>query len=223
MQRKLVSLLVLMIFIVISVSGILAFFLPFSITIIGLHSLLGFLFLLIIGAHLYNNWRSLKTYLKSKSALACLIFISILSYTIILQPTPVKAMLRLSKNTGAALDKFSFSKSGISYSYSPDDSYKMKLSIQPTKTFQENLNLAIWIENQSSFHIETLYSSQSNESSALPYWSWKRSEFLRAKEEAETNKEDIDAISGATPNESFLAKDYILPNDQQYTILIEVN
>ncbi|MFT7515918.1 MAG: hypothetical protein ACI9QL_005153, partial [Candidatus Omnitrophota bacterium] len=66
MKRTIISLLTASSFIVLAVSGILAFVRPFSIQIVGLHALMGFAFVALIVLHVANNFRNLKGYAQSK-------------------------------------------------------------------------------------------------------------------------------------------------------------
>ena len=66
MKRPVVTLLTLSVFLVISVTGVLAFIRPFSLQIVGLHALMGFLFVGVIGFHIVNNIKPLKGHLRRK-------------------------------------------------------------------------------------------------------------------------------------------------------------
>jgi hypothetical protein len=129
----------------------------------------------------------------------------------------------MSSNTGAALERFEIIDGNAEYSYSPSEDYKLLLKIKQGLEFTENSHIAIWLENQSSYHIRTLYFTDSASAESLPFWSWKRSEYVKAKEEAEQVKKSVDAVTEATPNSSFKAEDYILSEDESYTVLIEIN
>ena len=54
-NRSFVSLLIALSFVVLAVTGVLAFALPFSLQIVGLHALMGFVFIGIIALHVVNN------------------------------------------------------------------------------------------------------------------------------------------------------------------------
>ena len=84
--------------------------------------------------------------------------------------------------------------------------------------------MAIWLENQSAFHIDTLYETDgAAETQALSYWSYKRRRWQRAKDEfAAKSSDEIDALSGATQNNSFDPAAYMLPSDQRYSLLLEI-
>ena len=68
LRRRFTSLLTALTFLVLAVSGILAFILPFSIGIVGLHALMGFVFVVLVTLHIVNNSRPLKGYLHSRAA-----------------------------------------------------------------------------------------------------------------------------------------------------------
>lgn len=235
MKRNTVSLLVAMLFISLAVTGVLGFFLPFNLLTVSVHSLLGFVFIVAIGFHLKNNFRQLKKYFSSWTALVILLSIASLIAVILCQPKPVVAILGLSKNLGPAVDQFELRDTKIIYSYTPAAHYKMQLDFKGGSAFDADNppHMAIWLENTSSFHLKTLYHSEAAESQTLlPYWHYKMSEYEKYKAEAfdlsgEEKPADADALSSATPNESFDPADYIVPKDPAketpYRLLIEIN
>lgn len=168
----------------------------------------------------------MKRSFNSKLILYCFLTTALLTALFSWQPKPIKAILSLSHNVGAALDRFEMKNDGMAYNYTPASNYKLRLDIKAGKEYKTEAppEIAIWLENQSSYHIKTLYTSQSKKE--LPYWAWKVEEYEKAKAaDEEGNTEEIDAISGATPNSSFDPKDYILPerNTEPFYLLIEVN
>jgi hypothetical protein len=54
-------------FCVLSVSGLLSFFLPYNRTMASVHTVFGFLFFLTVMPHLWNNFKSLVSYVMKKS------------------------------------------------------------------------------------------------------------------------------------------------------------
>jgi hypothetical protein len=109
--------------------------------------------------------------------------------------------------------------------------------VRPELSTEQNAPLmALWIENADGYLIHVLYVSEgaAGESwtdadgrdhtprSMLPYWGLKRDNHIKAKREA-TERGDVDGVTTATPNSSFRAADYILPDDQEYALLLEVN
>ena len=63
--RVWVSLAVAVSFIVLAISGILSFFLPYSRATAAVHTVFGFMFFLAALPHVWNNFRNLRSYLKS--------------------------------------------------------------------------------------------------------------------------------------------------------------
>ena len=232
-KRSTVSLLTAFSFIVLAVTGVLAFALPFSIRIVGLHSLIGFVFIGLIALHIVNNSGHLNRYLRSPRALATLGITLLLAALFFWQPTPVKTLLGLSGNLGPAIDRFEVTDKGMDYQYTPDPGYKIALNVRTGGSFDAASppHFAIWLENASQYHIKTLH--QPDTPAELPYWDFKRRGWEEAKRQSETSGKDIaeelgfDAISAPTQNSSFDPADYILPgnNDESlpYRLLIEIN
>lgn len=219
--------LIMLTFLVMSATGALAFFRPFSIKVVGLHALMGFVFMAFIMVHILNNSRQLRGYLKSPKIWLIIAVIVGLSALFFYQPAPVKAVLGLSQNLGPALDRFEVKEDGMVYQYAPSDDYRMELTVKNGSNFELEgpPKIAIWLENQGDYHIKTLLGPDEI-SDDLPYWSFKRKGWEKAKEEAQKD-DKIDAVSTPTPNGSFDPADYILPADPDtstpYKLLIEIN
>ena len=219
--------LIMLTFLVMSATGSLAFFRPFSIKVVGLHALMGFVFMAFIMVHILNNSRQLRGYLKSPKIWLIIAVIVGLSALFFYQPAPVKVVLGLSQNLGPALDRFEVKEDGMVYQYAPSDDYRMELTVKNGSNFdlEGPPKIAIWLENQGDYHIKTLLGPDEI-SDDLPYWSFKRKGWEKAKEEAQKD-DKIDAVSTPTPNGSFDPADYILPADPDtstpYKLLIEIN
>ena len=217
-----------------AVTGIIAFIQPFSIEIIGLHALTGFLFIGVVVGHIFNNSVALKKYIKSPVVIGVIgvtIFTTLLFYY---QPAPIKKILGLSGNLGLALDLFEMDEKGMTYKYTPDPGYKMLIDLRTGPAYDLNNppRLAVWLENQSFYHIKTLYVSDTPDNrEQLPYWAFKVKGWEKAQKEAEEKnlslEDSVDAVSEATANGSFDPADYILPTEQNasmpYRVMIEVN
>jgi hypothetical protein len=188
---------------------------------------MGFVFVAFIAVHVLNNSRQLKGYLRSRVVGLALAVTVGLGAVFFFQPAPVKVVLGLSQNLGPALDRFEVQEDGMVYHYAPSDDYLMELTVKTGPNFdpEDPPEIAIWLENQGDYHIQTLRGPDGI-SDDLPYWSFKRRGWKKAKEEA-GNEEEIDAISTPTPNGSFDPADYILPADPDtstpYKLLIEIN
>ncbi len=222
--RRAVSLLTALTFLVLTVTGILAFIQPFSIGIIGLHALMGFFFIALIALHILNNSRPLTSYLRSKTLWTSLLIVAALTALFWWQPKPVQAILSLSGNLGPAMDRFEMSEDEMVFDYTPSPDYKMRLNVKTGSSFntQPPPQVAIWLENQGAYHIKTLLIPK--DPRETPYWSFKHAGWEKAKREAE---QQIDAVASPTPNGSFDPADYILPGDDKestpYRLLLEIN
>ena len=223
-----------MLFGVMAVTGVIAFIQPFSIEIIGLHALTGFLFIGVVVGHIFNNSVALKKYIKSPVVLAVIGTTVATTALFYYQPTPIKKILGLSGNLGPALDLFEMDEKGMTYRYTPDPGYKMLVDLRtgPAFDLKNPPRLAVWLENQSLYHIKTLYVSDTPDNrEQLPYWAFKVKGWEKAQEEAKAKnlslEDSVDAVSEATANGSFDPADYILPTEQNasmpYRVLIEVN
>lgn len=226
LRRRAVSLLTALTFLVLGVSGVIAFIQPFSIGIIGLHSLMGFVFIVLIGLHVLNNGRPLISYLRSKALWVTLAVTVILTLIFWLQPGPVKTILGWSGNLGPAMERFEMSEDEMVFDYSPSPDYKMRLNVKtgPSYGTSPPPHVAIWLENQGGYHIKTLLSPDSIKETS--YWAFKRAGWEKAKRDAE-ELDETDAVSSPTPNGSFDPADYILPGDSKdstpYHLLLEIN
>jgi hypothetical protein len=226
LRRRSVSLLTALTFLVLGVTGVIAFIQPFSIGIIGLHSLMGFVFIALIGLHVFNNSRPLTSYLHSKALWVTLAITVILTLLFWLQPAPVKTVLGWSGNLGPAMERFEMGEDEMIFDYSPSPDYKMRLTVKTGPSYDTSPppQVAIWLENQGGYHIKTLLAPKS--ANEAPYWSFKHAGWEKAKRDAEELGE-IDAVSSPTPNGSFNPADYILPGDSKdstpYQLLLEIN
>ena len=226
LRRRSVSLLTALTFLVLAVTGVLAFIQPFSIGIIGLHSLMGFVFIALIGLHVFNNSRPLTSYLHSKALWATLAVTAALTLLFWWQPAPVRTVLGWSGNLGPAMERFEMRDDAMVFDYTPSPDYKMRLTVKTGPSYQTSPppHVAIWLENQGGYHIKTLLAPA--DAKELPYWSFKHAGWEKAKREADELGE-VDAVSSPTPNGSFDPADYILPGDSKdstpYSLLLEIN
>lgn len=236
-NRSFVSLLTAFSFVVLAVTGILAFARPFSIQVVGLHALMGFTFLGIIVLHVVNNRNHLSRYMRTKFVWVTLTITVGLTALFLWQPGPIRNILSLSQNLGPAIDRFEMKDDGLVYHYSPVPQYKMSLTIRAGKAFDSKAppHVAIWLENASFYHIKTLLQPDETTAgrAALPYWDFKVRGWEEAKRKAKKSGKDlnehleVDGVSGATQNSSFNPADYILPadpdNSMPYRLLIEID
>jgi len=226
LRRRAVSLLTALTFLVLAVTGVLAFIQPFSIGVIGLHSLMGFGFIILIGLHVFNNSRPLGSYLHSKALWVTLAITAALTLLFWWQPAPVQTVLGWSGNLGPAMERFEMSEDQMVFDYVPSPAYKLRLTVKtgPSYAAKPPPQVAIWLENKGGYHIKTLFAP--TDVAETPYWSFKHAGWEKAKREAEQLGE-VDAVSSPTPNGSFDPADYILPGEAKdstpYQLLLEIN
>jgi len=227
LRRRAISLLTALTFLVLAVTGIVAFVQPFSLGVIGLHALMGFVFVALIALHVLNNGRSLISYLSSSTFWMALAATAALTLLFWRQPAPVATVLRWSGNLGPALERFEMNEDGLTFHYSPSPQYRLQLTVKPGPAYLTSPppQVAIWLENQGGYHIKTLLAPDTGDQT--PYWSFKHAGWEAAKLEAETSDATIDAVSSPTPNGSFDPADYILPDHEAdatpYSLLLEIN
>ena len=210
---------------------------PFSIGVVGLHALMGFVFVGLIALHVTNNFTNLSRYVRSKVLWLTLAIMAALTGLFLWQPHPIRSVLALSQNLGPAIDQFEMKDDGLVYRYRPAADYRMALTIRAGKTFDANLppHVAIWLENASFYHIKTLHEPDNLKAgrAALPYWDFKVRGWEEARRKATKSarelkeQQDADGVSGATRNSSFDPADYILPadpdNPMPFRLVIEID
>ena len=235
MKRHWISTLIAMLFVTLAVTGVMGFFLPFSLLTVSVHALVGFVFIVAIAFHIRNHFNQLRRYFTKRSALLLSVFVVGLITVILWQPPAVKAILSLSDNLGPDPSRFEFDGQRMLYRYDPAPHYRMRLEVMGGSAYDatDPPFVAIWIENRSGYHIKSLYhSEQDGYEEQLPYWRHKRSEYLKYKAEHEAKSEaekqaEVDALSSATENDSFDPADYIVPRDADrdapYRVMIEIN
>ncbi len=225
LRRRIVTLLTAMTFLVLAVTGVLAFMVPFSIRIVGVHALTGFVFIALIGLHGFNNRRPLVRYLQSKMAWVTLAVTAAITLLFWQQPAAVRTVLGWSGNLGPATERFAIGEDSIVFDYAPSPGYTLQLTVKPGPSYQASAppHIAIWLENQGGYHIKTLVAPAAAE---LPYWAFKHAGWEQAKRKAE-ELSTVDAVTAPTPNGSFDPADYILPRGSKdftpYRLLVEIN
>ena len=225
-SRTIVSLTLLLAVGVVTVTGVIAFLRPFSLLIVSLHVVFGLAFALATLWHIKNNFPHLRRYAKSKAIVFCTAAAVGLAAVVVGQIPPVRALMRLSPNTGAAAIEVVDEAEQLRFDYAPADDYRLRLDIQKGSEFPPTSPcLAIWLENESAYHIHTLYTTDGdNLAEMLPYWSCKRREWFKAKEKFDSRRaEGLDGFSGATRNDSFDPRDYVLAENGRYSLMVEIN
>lgn len=226
LNRRTVTLLTALTYLVLAVTGVLAFIQPFSLSIIGLHALMGFVFIALIALHLANNFSPFISYLRGKALWMTIVITAALTVLFWWQPAPVKVMLGWSGNLGPAMERFDMNEDEMVFDYTPSLTYKMRLTVKTGPSYHTSPppQVAIWLENQGGYHIKTLLVPES--AKETPYWAFKHAGWEKAKRDAE-QLPAVDAVSSPTPNGSFDPADYILPKTSEgstpFSLILEIN
>ena len=133
MKQRWVTLLTTLSFLILSSTGVLAFVLPFSLKIIGVHSLMGFAFVALVFLHIANSFGPMKRHLQSPALWFSLIITAAVSLILWWQPSPIQKVLSLSGNLGPAQERFEMFEDEMVFQYSPAPFYKMKLAVRTVK------------------------------------------------------------------------------------------
>jgi hypothetical protein len=208
------------------VTGVLAFIQPFSIGIIGLHALMGFVFIALIGLHVVNNSRPLASYLRSKALWAPSPSTAALTLLFWWQPAPVKTVLGWSGNLGPAMERFEMREDGMVFDYARrritrcgSPSNPARLPHQPAAAGRDLAGKPGRLSHQDPARTCRRRKHPTGPSNTPAG----RRPSARPK-----NCGGIDAVSSPTPNGSFDPADYILPpipaNTTPYSLLmLEIN
>lgn len=234
MSQRFVTLLTATSFVVLAVTGVIAFVGPFSLAVIGIHALMGFAFVALVVLHVAASSRAMSRHLRSSALWTSLSLTALATAILWWQPQPVRTVLGWSGNLGPALERFDVGERGMVFRYSPDPAYQMILEIRSGTSYDPKNppRLAIWLENQSHYHIKTLLEPELTDGEEmLPYWAYKVAGWKAALADAEKRDASlddlVDAISSPTENSSFDPADYILPGKTEsslpYRLLIEIN
>jgi hypothetical protein len=211
LRRRAVSLLTALTFLVLAVTGVLAFIQPFSIGIIGLHALMGFVFIALIGPACFQQQPAAASYLRSKD---------LVGHPRAHRPSPCFSGGNRPGQNRARLER----QPRPGHGALRDARRRHGLRLQPIAGLQNAAHrqnrpllpptaaqVAIWLENQGGYHIKTLLAPPGP--GKLPYWPSNTPAGRRPNARPESG--EIDAVSSPTPNGSFDPADYILPGDSE--------
>nr|WP_319398885.1 hypothetical protein [uncultured Carboxylicivirga sp.] len=246
MNRQILFFFILLIFAIISGTGLLMYIFPFRLGITITHVVFATLFLVFILFHLINNFKTIIQYLSKgkRSILYFLISITVITPILIASYTQAPPLVKLYQLGSFFKNQGITNSSQVNYQIidftQKQEEPNIILELKRGESFQYPL-FAIWIESLEGEYIQTLYISRSIATSefgrasvnksiirrpeALPYWSHKRGEI--AGDGLYIPKElpaDLDGVSGATPSHNFIFKtNYLFDNNNSYRILLEVN
>jgi hypothetical protein len=204
MNRRLLGNILIITFLILSVSGILMYFIPFERSVASLHTFFALLFILGMVFHIRNNKKPLTNYISGEKQKSFKKFQSLFIFLIILLisigvyfDAPILSSVY---NLGNEIRNNQIGKSEETFDYQIIEldkkigSHKINIELKKGEGFQYPL-FAVWVEDSIGNYIETLYISRVISSStfdygtkigkkwaaaikrrpeAVPYWSHKR-------------------------------------------------
>ena len=248
--RKIISLSIGISFLVLLVSGLLSYILPYSRITASLHTIFGLIFSVGILLHLRNNFRPIKNYIKSK--FLPLILLAVLSIALVsfLDTPPVSTIMDFGARQKAASERTSDRSQYELIEMNTGNDLNISIDLLRS-THYWHPQMAIWIEDEQGNYVETLFVSKAtarglffggrtkdnfksfdteNKSTseyrrvnALPVWSRKRGVVYSDGSYVPSREEPLpDAISGATITDSFILSTSTSPKSR-FTLRIEIN
>lgn len=250
MYRKIVSLSIAVSFSLLSVTGILSFFVDYSRTLATIHTVFGFIFSFGIVLHIINNWKPITTYSKAKLILPIGALIAAVFAGAYFEVAPMQSLMdfgaRAKVNAGKNID---LSNHEI---IEMDLSKEVQLSIDLVRgEHYWHPQMAVWVEDKDGNYVETIFVSKataqgiffggrskdnfkefdaqkSNNNDyrrvdALPVWSHKRGVQYTDGMYAPTRDKPLpDAITGATLQDNFHLLSSI-PEIDSFHLKLEIN
>lgn len=178
MNRRLLGNLLVIIFLILSISGFLLYFLPFQKNIASIHTFFALFFTLGVIFHIINNKKALTNYITGKrvSSFKKLqsFFITILSFILILGLYYKLPLISELYNYGNRIRNKQIGKKEKDNNYQIIDlpnaigSKNVLIELKKGKSFQYPL-FAIWLEDLKGNYIKTLYVSRVIASSSFDY------------------------------------------------------
>lgn len=249
MKRSVVSVSAGASFVVMTLTGLYAFFMGYASSNVIIHVLFGWIFVLGVVLHLVNNSRPLGNYLRKVKPWLLPFFFLVLVVASLMSFSPISEINDWYRRHKVSLPQ-EVPHEIMAYNFT-DSLANLEVEVLAGDHFWYP-QVAIWIEDSVGNYIESLMvthstakgdffggrtkynfkdadkgSNASNKSiirvDALPYWSHKRGVLLSDGYFSPSRSNPLaDAISGATPQGSFLLQTLFEGLDR-YRILLEVN
>ncbi len=157
-RRALASLSLFLAVGVVTVTGAIAFLRPFSMVVTSLHVIFGLCLVIAAIWHVRNNFPSLRSDLKTRSAIVCATLAVVLLTAVLLQVPPVRTFMSWSANVGPSPVSWLGHENRLRLRYSASREYLLILDVQKGPAYPtERPCIAIWLENESAYHIHTLH------------------------------------------------------------------
>ncbi|ELR70217.1 hypothetical protein C900_03902 [Fulvivirga imtechensis AK7] len=229
------SLVLAVTFFVLSVSGLILFFLPYHRTVDAVHSIFGLLFVLAVLPHVYNNCKSLLSYFKRPKALFVIVAGALVLLMAYRDLEPFRSLMDWRSSVKARTSRQVEGHNYQLYDFSEGEAAFITIDFVKGEHFW-NPQMAFWIEDTLGNYITTLmvtnstarglfYSGRSPDNfreydgvkqveqrdirrvNALPHWSHQRGvKAIDGSYAPHRGAPLVDGITGATPTGSFLFK-----------------
>lgn len=248
--RKVVSLVLAISFVVVAVTGVLSFYHSYTKWIATLHTVFGLVLAVGVLFHLWNNLRPIKSYIKWKRFPLVFGLMVLLFCTAFYQLPPVQQLMeygakqKAKKGNGHALGAFDV------ITLETDKGLAISLDLMHAEHYWHP-QIAIWTEDLEGNYLETLFVTNATAKglffggrtkdnfkvfdtknaanndyrrvNALPVWSHTRGEIYSDGMVVPTREDPLpEAISGATPPQSFMLKTSI-DEKTSFVIKLEIN
>ncbi len=251
MSRNTISILMLLVFLILSVSGILSYFTAYTRSIATVHTVFGFLFLLITVAHVFNNNKALSAYFRTWQIIPLSMLVAAVAFFTITDSAASNYLM----NYGAT--------SKAKYGVETESDLYTKIEMDVSKSHQLSIELkraehfwhpqiAVWTEDTLGNFIETLYITKATAKgifaggrtkdnfktldteivdteggfrrvNALPIWSHKRGVVYADGLYAPTFENPMpDGMTGATPLNNFSLNTSI-ESAESFIVKLEIN
>ncbi len=251
MKRKIASLLMLSSFLVLCITGLLSYLSEYTRLIATVHTIFGFLFVLVAVAHIFNNTKPVKLYLKSWLAIPITVFVGLLTYASTSENFLIKNIMDYGARSKAKIGVESKSNTYAEIVMNLEEAGHLSLELKKGAHFWHP-QVAVWTEDTLGNYIETLYVTKATAKGlfaggrtkdnfksldtenteirtkyrrvdALPIWSHKRGMIYADGMYVPTNDKPLpDGITGATPLDNFILNTSVDYSDK-FVVKLEIN
>ena len=248
--RKVISLLIALIFAVLLITGVLSYFNPYTRLVATLHTTFGILFTAGVAFHLKNNIRSLISYSKGKTSLFAFLGVLIIAVPAYFQAEPFRSLMDHGAKSKAASSQEVNIRAHEIIEMNMEEDVRISIDLLKGEHYWHP-QMAVWMEDDQGNYLETLFVSNATAKglfyggrskdnfkefdvtrdasgdyrrvNALPVWSHKRNVRYADGMYVPSHKDSFpEAISGATISESFKMFTSI-PYNQNFRLRIEIN
>ena len=244
-----VSLAIVIVFLLLFLSGLLLYVLPYNAHFYGIHIITGFAFTAVVALHFRNNFASLLRYLQRKNALLKVSLIAggcgALIIAVIYRLTPVTQLLDYSHKLKSTAIVVESKYQTLLIHSEADDSHSFTIEVRAGehyrgrhqafhwgKTISSPPQMVFWLEDMQGKHLKTLYVTAKTGYPFIFPNDKVRTDLIARQEsfpywlhkwKSGSAVSQLDALTGATPNGHFSISSKSPEESQQFQVLAEVN